>query len=427
MGTNYAIHNARLDYRVGMPYGVFTYGLTDLDPKKEFILYSRYVAFIYNPGGLIFIKNNGDKGGSKETVGMRMTQNYKLDNDRQRIINEIVEMADKDSRRAVSPKEIYEGMEMAELTDYYRIKDHLPIEFDESDVILNIAEHELIYASDNNIFQPLIGTTAIAGLRQKKEQERFRYKDKNFYLSRHGSLMDLMDNWLNGRMTIKDLNAFIREDREVKPDEDQKLLSMREINIYTHDFNVTVKDDVGVDFRGNRCKWSQTTVKSITEVYDADPARPEEMTFRLNSGRNLAGWIVKKVKGQDTASIEQGMRYVSDTEALEEHYADYMRTKGLMVSGTDIYCIDLLEDPDIYEHDVNVPYEALLRFRQTGQLMDADEDMVQGILKKHAIMKLLGIEDISRVEVCYDPNTLKVMDLEIKYSWNEQKEEDYVY
>ncbi|MBR4769020.1 MAG: hypothetical protein IK088_08600 [Lachnospiraceae bacterium] len=228
------IHNASLEYRPGTPYAVYTYSIADFDYDKAPLILL-YTAFLKRR------KNYGRPGVEK---GEKKVKYYRPDKEKKKTIDEIVNEEDR-IYSLIHPKGIFEGTDLSTLlfpghSGYngvyparFRLKDHMPIEFDEEDIVFQIARYDSVYC-------PVLDEPDITDKERKKilakmtllrDTERANFKKRDYYKSMYASLGNLIDHWLDGKILTKDINDLLKKDDLLLAKNDRDLSVFREIDL----------------------------------------------------------------------------------------------------------------------------------------------------------------------------------------------------
>lgn len=399
MGMEMMIHNGMLEYMPGTPYGVFTYTIAELDHERE-PLYHLYAAFIKRDHTSPF------SGGSKAHEGEKIIKRYRPSKEAKDEINRLIK-GEHYSLEPVTPEELYG-----------KIKDHMPIEFDERDVVLQIARYDAVYCRKFSLLLAGTPDAEIKRLASKmhdfNETESLKSKERDRHRNNYISLQKLIDNWLGGKMYVKDIKRFMEPSDFKLVNADKELSAIRHIDMSSHGCTVSVHDDVKREDKDIH-SYRECCVKN---TYIGAGDETKDLKCYADDRGYLAKWIVRKVKGEDTDELEAASHLIITGDEMITIFRDYLRTKGFVLGRADIFisCYDPVNDIECINTEVvDIPFTAIKRFRETGQIFLFDKDMIEKerkVLFKHM---LCGRDPIKLAEMDYDPSTFEVVSVSIKY------------
>ena len=392
------IHNAMLEYMPGTPYAVFTYTIADLDLNGEPV-HHLYAAFIKREHTWAFAD------GAKLTDRRKIIKRYRLLKEMRDEINRIIKES-KHGIEPVTPKDLYEN----------GIKELMPVVFDESDVVLEIARYDAVYCPKFTGIPFGTPDAEIKRLASKmydlKQNEMVKQKEKDRHKNNYITLQKLIDNWLSGKMYIKDVNEFLEmsDFRLVK--EDKELSTMRHIDMFTHDHTASLREAMkpGEVGGGQYCEYSVTNTFS-----DPDGAK-EELKYYADNKDFLARWVACKVKGKDIEELEERSHLTISGDEMISRFRDYLGTCGFRLDTAEISCYDPVNDIECSDAEaIDIPTKVIQRFRETGRMLLFDEEMIEKKRRDLAKRRLLGCAGIRMVDMTFDPETFKVEDVTVTY------------
>ncbi len=412
MSKNLMIHKGCLEYKKGKPYAVYSYAIADFEDQYAPVFHL-YLAFIKRP----FCGScSGDDAGKKVVEQVIPTK------EQQTWMNETIQELKRDGRK-VPPKYIYEGIGPDLLSPVirdrimHRLKDDMPVLFDEDEIVFQIARYDS--AVDRGFFDSDNRTDIRQQMESRfdtfKKDEMKKCKAAEYYKSRYTSLQKLIDNWLDGHIYIKDINNFLGESYlSLVQDEDVKAL--KAIDMYSDSFYATLQeiDDsffglIGGTWIDSGCAYR------IVNSCNNENAVMGELDYYAKNKDYLARWVVRRIKGQDTTELEKRSDLKMTVWDMNTYLSNYLYKHGFGMAEK-ISCYDPVNDMDsTYEQEITIPYEAIRRFRETGELLVFDKEMIEKERKRCANQRLWGRGKIESFEVDYDPTNYEVVRIDIRY------------
>nr|MCR4851878.1 hypothetical protein [Lachnospiraceae bacterium] len=360
------VHNACLEYKKGMPYAVYTYAIADFDVPYV-PTFHLYAAFLDNGTGI---------RRSEEGFGESVKKFIKPEKEEQVMINEILN-DEKLYNRQVSPREIYEGTDLSEYTllkhtGIMRLKDHMPIPFDGNEVRFEIARYDTLY---NNLLTssslPEETRNRISGkFSDLEEAELKKYNDRDCFKSTYKSLQMIIDNWLDGKIYIKNLKHFLIDADFEPTNKDKDMTVSREINIYVQNVSAVLRSEKYATMFGELGYIPEHGLRyCICNYCDNDPSNKKKLNYYVDNKDYLAKWLVNYVKGTDEKELEQKMPIKIQRDDMNLYLYQYLEDLGFKLYAAPIECIDPVNDQlGVNEMPkIVIPYKALRRFRETGQ------------------------------------------------------------
>ncbi len=412
------IHNGYFEYKKGKPYGVYSYAIADFEEAGA-VLFHLYLAFLKLP----FCDGNFGN------------------NEGERIVNQVIPAKDQQTRMNdtlkklkqvniwVAPRDIYEGVDLNQIAygshdqNICRLKNDMPFVFDEDDIVFQIARYDTVSvrkwsdADDLTDMRKQIESK----FEELKKVEMEKCGEPEYYKSRYTSLKKLVDNWLDGHIYIKDLNSFLGDSYKfMLQDEDMKPL--KAIDMYSKNFYAALKEreENTPGFIGDTRIEDDCTFRIINSC-DNEHAIEKKLNYYVKNKDYLAKWVVMMIKGRDITELERKSELKIMCWDINMYLLRYMQKQGFDIDGyIDGYnkasCYDPVNNIDTDDaYEIVIPYEAIRRFRETGNLLSFDEEMIEKERKRYANRRLWGRGEINSITVDYDPTNYKVVGIDVRY------------
>lgn len=408
------IHNGFLAYRLNSPYMAYVYGLADIDDNSLGCDYHLYVA-------LIKISDNDYL--PFEVPGAKQTQYFKAADGEMETIDRIIS-EEKTCGCLFTPKDIYDGANLSgymvpDISGGYRLKNHLPMDFAEEDIVLQIARYDCLVSQTllGKLGEPHAGPGEMEAARKNLEEfkslEKEELKAPGHFMDNYESLNSLIDHWIDGHLYIKDLENFLKKTDFVPGRDDPDLKLLRGIDVYKDRFDAVIREtseyllDENTEFKLTHIK-----ERYIIETAEDDKGVTGEVKYSPGTLRDMAVRAVRYAMSSESEDDGANEHLTIKKADLSKVMSARMKKEKIPVyDETQFVFTDLVYGFEPESDDICLPYEALIRFRQTGDLFIIPREEFKKTRNKYSALCLMAKRKIARVGVDYDPKTFTVKEI----------------
>ena len=339
-----------------------------------------------------------------EAKGQRIIMDYVLSDNTWDCINEYLEQIHESDYAYCDPEELFDGIldSSSELTDLDG--NPLPFEFDSHDILLKILRMDTV--------QPKYQAPDSTDKEREeinKEYEEFVGRGLGGPVKEHyPGLKKMIDDWLEGRSDHEDTRMFLNGQPFRDNNEGLRLEQYYEAVIFGNDYKARINgnyDDV---------PYSRTEITE--QKRREEKIIPREIKYRIEDRDFLCNLIADRLCNNDKDNTDEKTHITISEYTVRSEISRHYSDKNFKA---DIGSIVLEVDPFTQEEDgLCMPYAAVKRFRDTGELLDYHDDTVLKMHgREHGKRRMLqhGLDEIKTLFVSIDANTWDVTGIRIEY------------
>lgn len=251
------------------------------------------------------------------------------------------------------------------------------------------------FVQDNVVFEVVRTDNIRLKYNSSKEYEHFaavkndlykHLKITGYYWKYYGvALENLVNDWIDERLTAKDLDSFMTRTALTIPGIDSRHFERQTV------INAYKRDEFRLVHRTPRV--SECKGYGVQEIYKGCNG---DRYLNYGTKKDIGRWLLNKVLGKDNKEIERRMEFDIAITRPSDDIVSFLKAKGVEFKGTIGSTDEMKYLPHFmhFEDKVPLPYEALERFRQTGYIFDYPEQIIKPLLMKYGERRLLNIANL---------------------------------